>query len=171
MELEEIFVVSQINEDAILGMPFLARHDCKMDFARPVVTIGEHELVCTDQFERLIASHVQIIRRTAMPLQIKVALSCRLTSHNHAPERLIESLSHQVVLANSIKWPGAKGDVIVRCINPTNQLLKLTAGFTIGTFMSFDQQDITEDNQGVGSQKCCLQQIAVESRGSGGTLK
>ena len=33
VRLEEIFVVSQINEDPILGMPFLARHDCKMNFA------------------------------------------------------------------------------------------------------------------------------------------
>ena len=56
VKLEEIFVVSQINEDAILGMPFLARHDCKIDFARPVVTIGERELVCTDRFGRLMAN-------------------------------------------------------------------------------------------------------------------
>ena len=32
VKLEEIFVVSQINKDAILGIPFLARHDCRMDF-------------------------------------------------------------------------------------------------------------------------------------------
>ena len=41
MKLEKIFVMSQINEDDILGIPFLARHGCKMDFARPVVTNGE----------------------------------------------------------------------------------------------------------------------------------
>ena len=50
MKLEEIFVVCQINKDAILGKLFLARHNCKMNFARPVVTIGERELVCTDRF-------------------------------------------------------------------------------------------------------------------------
>ena len=75
----------------------------------------------------------------------EVALSCHLTSHNHAPEGFIESLSDQVVLANSINQPGAKGDVTVRCLNPTNQPLKLTAGLIIGTFTSIDQQDITED--------------------------
>ena len=41
VKLEEIFVVSQINEDAILGMPFLARHNRRTDFTRPIVTIEE----------------------------------------------------------------------------------------------------------------------------------
>ena len=67
VKLEEIFVLSQINKYAILGTSFVARHDCKMDFAEPVVTIGEHELVCTDRFGRLMASHVQTIRRTTLP--------------------------------------------------------------------------------------------------------
>ena len=120
MKLEEIFVVSQINENLIVGMPFLARHDCKMDLAWPVVTIGEHELVCTDQFGRLMVSRVQTIKRTAIPPRTEVALSCYLTLPNHAPEGLIESLSDQVVLANRSNRSGAKGDVIVRCLNPTN---------------------------------------------------
>ena len=34
VKLEEIFVVSQISEDAILGMPFLANYDCRMDFTK-----------------------------------------------------------------------------------------------------------------------------------------
>ena len=67
VKLEEILVVSQINEDDILGMPFLARHDCKMDFAQPVITIGECKLVGTDRFGRLMASRVQTIRETAIP--------------------------------------------------------------------------------------------------------
>ena len=142
---EKIFVVRQINEDAILGMPFLARYDCNVDFARPVVTIGERELVCTDRFRRLMASRVQTIRKTTIPPRTDVALSCRLTSHNHAPEGLIKSLSDQVVLANNINRPSARGDVIVRCINPTNQPLELAAGRTIGTFTSIDPQDITDD--------------------------
>ena len=48
VKLGEIFIVSQIGEDAIFGMPFQANHDCRMDFPEPVVTIGEWELVCTD---------------------------------------------------------------------------------------------------------------------------
>ena len=92
-----------------------------------------------------MASSVQTIKKTTIPPQIEVALFCHLTSHNHAPEGLIESLSDKVVLANSINQPGAKGDMIERCINSTNQPLELAAGLTIGTFTSIDQQYITED--------------------------
>ena len=93
VKLEEILVASQINRDANLGMLFLTRNDCKIDFARPVVTIGERELVCTDWFGWLMASCVQTIRSTTITSQTEVPLSCRLTSHNHAPEGLIESQS------------------------------------------------------------------------------
>ena len=56
-------------------------------------------------------------------------------------------MSDQVVLANSINQPSARGDVIVQCINYTNQHLGLAAGLTIGTFTSIDPQDII-DNEG-----------------------
>ena len=155
VKLEEIFVVSQISEDAILGMPFLANHDCRMDFTKPVVTIGERELVCTDRYGRLMASRVQTVKKITIPPRTEVALSCRLTSHNHAPEGIIESLNDKVVLANSVNRPGVKGAVIVRCLNPTSQPLELPAGTTIGTFTSIDQQDISENESSqAGAARC-----------------
>ena len=88
MKLEEIFLVSQINEYAILGMPILTRHDCKVDFGRSIVTIE-------GWLEWLMVSHVQTIRRTTIPQQTSVLLICHLASHSHTPEELIESLSDQ----------------------------------------------------------------------------
>ena len=41
VRLKKSFVVSQIREDTILGMLFLANHDCRIDFTKPVVTIGK----------------------------------------------------------------------------------------------------------------------------------
>ena len=155
VKLEEIFVVSQISEDAILGMPFLTNHDCRMDFTKPVVTIGERELVCTDRYGRLMASRVQTVKKVTIPPRTEVALSCRLTSHNHVPEGIIESLSDKVVLASSVNRPGVKGAVIVRCLNPTSQPLELPAGTTIGTFTSIDQQDISDnENNSEGAARC-----------------
>ena len=39
VKTEETFVVSRINEDAILGMPFLVAHNCTMEFDQPAVHI------------------------------------------------------------------------------------------------------------------------------------
>ena len=36
VKAEEVFVVSRINEDAILGMPFLVAHNCAMEFNQPI---------------------------------------------------------------------------------------------------------------------------------------
>ena len=66
VKLDKVFVVSLINKDAILGIPFLARHDCKIDFPQLAVTIGKRELVCNDRFGRLMASRVQTIRSTTI---------------------------------------------------------------------------------------------------------
>ena len=97
VKLEEIFVISQISEDAILSMPFLKNHDCCMEFTKPVVTLRGRELVCTDRYRRLMASRVQTIRKVTIPPKTEVAISCRLTSHNYAPEGLIESSSDSCV--------------------------------------------------------------------------
>ena len=32
MKVKEVFLVSSINEDAMLGMPFLVAHNCAMEF-------------------------------------------------------------------------------------------------------------------------------------------
>ena len=101
-----------------------------------------------------MASHVQTIRKITIPPQTEVALLCHLMLHSHAPKGLIKILNDQVVLANSSNQPGAKGDVIVRCINPINQPLELAAELTIEAFTSIDQQDITEDGgRRVGSER------------------
>ena len=72
------------------------------------MTSGERELICTDQFEWLMANRVQTVKETTIPPWTEVALSCRVMSHNHPPEGLTENLSDKVVLAKSINRPGDK---------------------------------------------------------------
>ena len=149
VKLEKIFVVSQNSEDPILGVPFLTNHDYRVNFTKPVVTIGERELVCTDRYGWLMASRVH------NPPRAEVALFCRLTSYNHASEGIIKSASDKVVLSNSVNRPGVKGAVIVQCLNPTSQPLELPAETPIGTFISIDQQNISENKSGQeGATRC-----------------
>jgi len=46
--ISETFIVSQLKEDVILGMPFLKRHRCHIDFNKSAVVMAERELVCVD---------------------------------------------------------------------------------------------------------------------------
>ena len=58
VKTEEVFIISQISEDAILGMPFLVERRCAMDFQRPVLQIDGHEIKCTDRQGRLLANSI-----------------------------------------------------------------------------------------------------------------
>ena len=48
VKAEEVFVVSRINEDAILGMPVLVAYNCAMEFNQPIVQVDSRKLKCTD---------------------------------------------------------------------------------------------------------------------------
>ena len=43
-----------------------------MDFTKPVVTIGERELVCTDRYGGLMASRVQTVKKVTIPPELKL---------------------------------------------------------------------------------------------------
>ena len=58
VRFEAIFVVSQISEDAILGMPFLSSEGCTMSFEKPLVSLRGKELPCTDKYGRLLVCRV-----------------------------------------------------------------------------------------------------------------
>ena len=49
IRINEVFVISSIDEEAILGMPFLIANQCAMNFGRPILQLANQELVCTDQ--------------------------------------------------------------------------------------------------------------------------
>jgi len=38
--IQKTFIVSQLKEDAILGMPFLKRHGCHIDFSQSAVVMA-----------------------------------------------------------------------------------------------------------------------------------
>jgi len=46
--ISETFIVSQLKEDAILGMPFLKRDKCHFNFNKSAVVIARCDLACVD---------------------------------------------------------------------------------------------------------------------------
>jgi len=82
--IRKTFIVSQLKEDAILGMPFLEKHQCRMDFQKSAVVMAGKELVCVDKFDRPLVSGVQVVRDCtvperfqATPLQSQLQRDCR----------------------------------------------------------------------------------------------
>ena len=145
---EEVFVVSQISEDAILGMPFLAARDCTMRFDRPVVTLEGRELPCTDRFGRSLTSSVQVLRNVTLEPGTEAAIRCRVSAEKHFPLGIIEGRSAELPIATSLNKPDDRRQVIVRCLNATNSVRVVRAGTTVATFTGIEEQDVQSQRHG-----------------------
>ena len=142
VKTEEVFIISQINEDAILGMPFLVEHRCAMDFHRPILKLDGQEVKCTDRQGRLLANHIQAIRGEVLPPESEKTIMCRVTSRNYCPIGLVEALPEGVPLAASLNQPNEKGQLLVRCLNPSKLPVELKSGAVVGTYTGVEEQEV-----------------------------
>ena len=144
VKTSEVFIISQISEDAILGMPFLVERRCTMDFHRPVLKLDGQEVKCTDRQGRLLANHIQAIKGEVLPPESEKTIMCRVTSRNFCPLGLVEALPEGVPLATSLNQPNEKGQLVVRCLNPSKQPLELRSRAVIGTYTGIEAQEVQD---------------------------
>ena len=144
VKTREVFVISQINEDAILGMPFLVERRCSMDFSKPVLRLDGQEVKCTDRQGRLLTNHIQAIRRETLPPRSEKTILCRVTSRNFCPLGMVEALPEGVPVATSLNRPNQQGQLVVRCLNPSEQPIELKSGTVIGTYTSVEEQEVED---------------------------
>ena len=142
VKTQEVFIVSQINEDAILGMPFLVERRCSMDFKKPVIELDGQEIKCTDRLGRLLSNHVQAVRGGTLPPESEKTLLCKVTSRNYCPLGIVEPLAEGVPLAASLNRPDERGQLLVRCLNPTKQPIELKCGTVVGTYTGVEEEKI-----------------------------
>jgi len=76
--ISETFIVSQLKEDAILGMPFLKWHRCHIDFNKSAVVMAGRELACVDRFGRPLVGGVQVVQRCTVPGHSRATVRCRV---------------------------------------------------------------------------------------------
>jgi len=76
--INETFILSQFKEDAILGMPFLKRHRCHIDFTKSAVVMARRELACVDRFGRPLIGGVQVVQRCTVPGRSRATVRCRV---------------------------------------------------------------------------------------------
>ena len=103
--IEERLVVSRISEDVILGMPFLARHSCTIDFNSTKAIVDGKQIECTDRHGRRLSSLVQVIRETTILPETEMTLQYRVTAREYCPVGLIEGKTDRLCLATSVNRP------------------------------------------------------------------
>ena len=142
--VDEKLVVSQISEDIILGMPFIANHNCSIDFHSTRVMVDGRQIECMDRHGRQLTSSVQLVRKNTIPPETEMTVQCRVTAKMPCPIGLIEGRTDGLCLATSVNQPNSQGKVMVRCLNPANQPSRVKAGTVVGVYTSITEKDISE---------------------------
>lgn len=93
MPFQRDFVVSCINEDVILGMPFLERYERQMNPKKVSQQMGSQELACNDRYEWLLRAKVQVILLSTISPRSEQMLMARVATRNYCPLGLIENLT------------------------------------------------------------------------------
>ena len=93
LHLEEIFVVGRVSEDVLLGMPFLAKHQCTMTFDFPTLSTAGKQVPCIDRHGWQLTSDVQAVRTVLIPPKTERIVLARITLLKHSPMGLVERMA------------------------------------------------------------------------------
>jgi len=100
--IQETFIVEQLNEDAILGMPFLQRHGCHIDFSKSVMLMGNKELTCVDKLGRSLAGGIQVVRSCTIPGHSRATVHCKVDGGYVSGLGVVESTHGRIRPAHSL---------------------------------------------------------------------
>jgi len=104
--ISETSIVSQLKEDAILGMPFLKRHRCHIDFKKSAEVMARRELACVDRFGRPLVGEVQVVQRCTVPGRSQATVCYRVNCKEISYLGVVEGVLGGVQLANSLNRLG-----------------------------------------------------------------
>jgi len=107
--ISETFIVSQLKEDAIMGMPFLKRHKCHIDFNKSAVMMAGRELACVDRFGRPLVGGVQVVQCCTVPGCSRATVRCRVNCREIFDLGVGEGALGSVQLANSLNRLDERG--------------------------------------------------------------
>jgi len=139
--IQETFIAGQLNEDAILGMPFLQRHGCHIDFSKSAMVMGNKELTCVDKLGRSLAGEIQVVRSCTIPSRSRATVHCKVNGGYFSGLGVVESTHGRIRPAHSLNRLTERGEIWVQYINPFPESVNLPSGSTLGQFYPVQEED------------------------------
>jgi len=140
--IRETFIVSQLKENAVFGMPFLKRHGCRINFSKSAILMGCRELTCVDKFGCPLVGGVQVVRNYTIPGRFRATIHCRMNNSQISRLGVVEGSHRRIQLASSLNHLTEQGEILVRCVNSFMESVKLPAGSMLSRFHSVQEEDI-----------------------------
>jgi len=122
--IQQTFIVGQLNEDVILGMPFLQRYRCRIDFSKSAMLMGDKELACVDKFGRPLAGGVQVVRSSTIPGHSRATIHCKVDGGYLSRLGVVESTHARIQPAHSLNRLTGHEEIWVQYINPFRVFVK-----------------------------------------------
>ncbi len=108
------FLVAKIKDDAILGMPFLTEHNCKILFGESKLELNGKLLACTNRKGLTLSSKVQLVQELRVPAASEVITTCRLGTKLEGLG-VVEGLEHpSLMIATSLNRVDRDNKLLVR---------------------------------------------------------
>jgi len=136
------FIISQLEEDAILGMLFLKRHGCCIDFSKSAMLMAGRELTCVDKFGHPLVGGVQVVWNCTIPGRSRATIPCRVNNSQISELGVVERAHDRIQLASSLNQLTARGEILVQCVNLFMESVKLPAGSMLGRFHSVQEKNV-----------------------------
>jgi len=140
--IQETFVISQLEEDTILGMPFLKGHGCHINFSKSAILMAGKELTCVDKSGRPLVGGVQVVRNCTIPGRSWATINCRVNNSQISGLGVVEGAHEKIQLTSSLNRLTERGEILVQCVNPFTESVKLPAGSMLGRFHFIQEKDI-----------------------------
>jgi len=140
--IQETFVISQLEEDAILGMPFLKRHGCRIDLGKSAILMAGKELTCVNKSGHPLVGGVQVVLSCTIPGHSRATIHCRVNNSQISVLGVVEGAHARIQLASSLNRLTERGEILVQCVNPFSEVVNLPPGSMLGHFHFVQEEDI-----------------------------
>ena len=161
VQVNILFKVAAITDDAILGMQFFDQNQCTLFVHKGLLAIQDQLLTCTDRSGGMLSNKVQTASTITVPAGTEGQIVCRLTTPPSNTIGIVEHHSEndpQVVVAATLTQLNHQGKFLVRCLNAKDEPVTIRAGTTLGLYTPITSDDIFQHNGNDNPTKC--QQIS-----------
>ncbi len=140
-EQEVVVSANRENPNCILGSDFFGQHDCELSMRKRQFQVGDRQVRCVSEPERVVKAGLKIARRVELPARTEVIVPCKPTHASSWLQRtaaVAQPCSNQwryaedgIVIGSALKTPDRR-ETVIPVINLTDEPRTLYRGTRIG---------------------------------------
>jgi len=104
-------------------------------------TLADGSCIPLDKSGRPLVGGVQVVRNCTIPGRFRATIHCRVNNNRIFRLGVVEGTHERIQLASSLNQLTARGEILVQCVNPFTESVKLPAGSMLSRFHPVQEED------------------------------